>query len=117
MRSNTLHKHKLLLYLYKELGFIHNVHKIHYHLLTQDMLNFAYVINISQGCNNLIRITWGCNKVCRITWGRGNMDFSKWWSEILHEIECLVFHNYFVFFGGEKSLPELTFSGPISSHY
>jgi hypothetical protein len=45
------------------------------------------------------------------------MDFSKWWSEILHEIECLVFHNYFVFFGGEKNLPKLTFSGPISSHY
>ena len=26
------------------------------------------------------------------------MDFSKWWLEILHEIEYLVFHNYFVFF-------------------
>jgi hypothetical protein len=70
--------------------------------LTQDMFNFAYVINISQGCNNLIRITWGCTNVFCITWERVNMDFSKWWSEILHEIECLIFHNYFVFFGGKK---------------
>ena len=54
--------------MYKELGFIHNVHKTYYHLLTQDMFNFAYVINISQGCNNRIRITWGCNNVCRIIW-------------------------------------------------
>jgi hypothetical protein len=28
------------------------------------------------------------------------MDFSKWRREILHEIEHLVFYNYFVFFGG-----------------
>jgi len=27
------------------------------------------------------------------------MDFSKWRPKILHEIEYLVFHNYFVFFG------------------
>jgi hypothetical protein len=27
------------------------------------------------------------------------MDFSKWRPEMLHEIEYLVFHNYFVFFG------------------
>jgi hypothetical protein len=27
------------------------------------------------------------------------MDFSKWLLEILHEIEYLVFQNYFVFFG------------------
>jgi hypothetical protein len=45
--------------------------------------------HISQGCNNLIRITWGCNNVCRI----------KSRTENLHEIEYLVFHNYFVFFG------------------
>ena len=42
-----------------------------------------------------------------ITWsvlhGRGcNRDFSKWRLEILHEIEYLVFHNYFVFFGKKK---------------
>ena len=24
----------------------------------------------------------------------GGMDFSEWWSEILHEIKYLVFHNY-----------------------
>jgi hypothetical protein len=30
------------------------------------------------------------------------MDFSKWRSEILHEIECLVFHNYFIYFGKKK---------------
>ena len=68
MWFNTLQKNKLFLYLYKELGFIHNIHKTYYHLLTQDMFNFAYVINISQGCNNRIRITWGCNNVCRIIW-------------------------------------------------
>ena len=28
-----------------------------------------------------------------------NMDFSKWRSEILHEIEYVVFHNWFVSFG------------------
>ena len=27
------------------------------------------------------------------------MEFSKWRSEIMHEIEYIVFHNYFVFFG------------------
>jgi hypothetical protein len=27
-----------------------------------------------------------------------NMDFSKWWSEILNKIAYLVFHNYNVFF-------------------
>jgi len=26
------------------------------------------------------------------------MDFSKWWSEISHEIEYLVLHNYLAFF-------------------
>ena len=26
------------------------------------------------------------------------MDFSKWQQEILHEVEYLVFHNYFAFF-------------------
>jgi hypothetical protein len=31
------------------------------------------------------------------------MDFSKWTQEILHEIEYLVFHNYFVFFWKKKS--------------
>ena len=46
-------------------------------------------------------ITWsvlhgGCNNLCRTTSGR-NMDFSKWRPEILHEIEYLVFLNYFVF--------------------
>ena len=30
------------------------------------------------------------------------MDFSKWRPEILHEIEYLVFHNYFVFFEKKK---------------
>jgi hypothetical protein len=30
------------------------------------------------------------------------MDFSKWRQEILHEIEYIVFHNYFVFL--EKTL-------------
>ena len=52
--------------------------KFIYHILTQDMFNFAYVIirnatsHNSQGCNNLIRITWGgCNNMCRITWGGG----------------------------------------------
>ena len=30
--------------------------------------------------------------------GESYMDFSKWQPEILHEIEYLVFHNYFVFF-------------------
>jgi hypothetical protein len=49
-------------------------------------------------------ITWsifhcGCNNVCRITWGWGWYGFSKWRPEILNEIEYLVFHNYFVFFG------------------
>jgi hypothetical protein len=46
-----------------------------------------------------------------------NMDFSKWRPEILHEVEYLVFHNYFVFFGKKKYFPEFTFSGPISSCY
>ena len=46
-------------------------------------------------------ITWsvlhgGCNNLCRTTSGC-NMDFSKWRPEILHEIEYLVFLNYFVF--------------------
>jgi hypothetical protein len=43
---------------------------------------------------------WGggvYNNVCRITWVC-NMDFSKWRPNILHEIEYLAFHNYFVFF-------------------
>ena len=31
------------------------------------------------------------------------MDFSKWRPEILHEIEYLVFHNYFVFFFGKQN--------------
>ena len=31
-----------------------------------------------------------------------NMDFSKWQQEILHEIEYIVFYNYFVFL--EKTL-------------
>ena len=31
-----------------------------------------------------------------------NMNFSKWRLEILYEIEYLVFHNYFVFFGKKK---------------
>ena len=46
----------------------------------------------------------GCNNQCRITRGRRecNMDFSKWRPEMLHEIEYLVFHNYFVFFGKKK---------------
>ena len=26
------------------------------------------------------------------------MDFSKWRPDILHEIEYLLFHNYFIFF-------------------
>jgi hypothetical protein len=26
------------------------------------------------------------------------MDFSKWGPDILHEIEYLLFHNYFIFF-------------------
>jgi hypothetical protein len=30
------------------------------------------------------------------------MNFSKWRPEMLHEIEYLVFHNYFVFFGKKK---------------
>jgi len=48
---------------------------VYCHILTQDMFNFAYVINPKcnksylPGYNNLIRITWGCNNVCRITWG------------------------------------------------
>ena len=50
--------------------------------------------------------------------GGGDMDFSKWLPEILHEIEYLVFHNYFVFFGKKKMfLPKFTFSGLISFHY
>jgi hypothetical protein len=49
----------------------------------------------------------GCNNMCRITWGRGNMDFSKWRSEILHENECLVFHNYFVFFREKTNSSEI----------
>ena len=85
-----------------------------YHILTQDILNFAYVITSKynksylQGgeCNNPIRITRGCNNVCRITWGviwlvqnaAGN----------LHEIEYLVYHNSNVFLG--KKIPEFTFS-------
>jgi hypothetical protein len=50
--------------------------------------------------------------------GGCNMDFSKWLLEILHEIEYLVFHNYFVFFGKQFFfLPKFTFSGPISFRY
>jgi len=45
------------------------------------------------------------------------MDFSKWRPEILHEIEYVVFHNYFVFFGKKNFLPKFTFSGPISFRY
>ena len=65
-----------------------------YHILPQDMLNFAYVINSK----------WGVI-MCAILHGGGggcNMDFSKWWPNILHEIEYLVFHNYFVFLGKNK---------------
>jgi hypothetical protein len=47
-----------------------------YHILTQDMFNFPYVINSEcnksylTGCNNLVRIVHGgCNNVCHITWG------------------------------------------------
>ena len=42
---------------------LHNM--VAYHIPTQDMFNFANVVNsrfkshISQGCNNLILITWG----------------------------------------------------------
>ena len=36
--------------------------------------------------------------------GGCNMEFSKWRLEILHEIKYLVFHNYFVFFGGKTNL-------------
>jgi hypothetical protein len=31
------------------------------------------------------------------------LDFFKWRPEILHEIEYLVFHNYFVFFGKKRN--------------
>ena len=65
---------------------------------------------------------WGCNNVCRITWGRGGgggwwcyMDFSKWEPEIVHEIEYLVFHNYFVFCF--LFFSKFTFSCPISFLY
>jgi len=37
--------------------------------------------------------------MCAVLHGGCNMDFSKWRPEILHEIEYLVFHSYFVFFG------------------
>ena len=36
------------------------------------------------------------------------MDFSKWLPEFLHEIEYLVFHNYFVFFGKKFFFPKFT---------
>ena len=46
------------------------------------------------------------------------MDFSKWLLEILHEIEYLVFQNYFVFFGKQFfSSSEIHVSGPISFRY
>ena len=32
-----------------------------------------------------------------------NIDFSKWRSNILHEMKYLVFHNYNVFFGKKKN--------------
>jgi hypothetical protein len=32
-----------------------------------------------------------------------DMDFSKWRPEILHEIEYLVFHHYYVFFGKKNA--------------
>ena len=44
--------------------------------------------------------------------GECYMDFSKWQPEILHQIEYLVFHNYFVFF-----FSKFTFPGPISFRY
>jgi hypothetical protein len=50
----------------------------------------------------------------------GEMDFSKWWPEILHEIEYkmyFVFHNYFIFLGKQNFLPRFTFSDPISFRY
>jgi len=40
------------------------------------------------------------------------MDFSKWRPEILHEIEYLVFYNYFVFFWKKNK-----FSGSIIFRY
>ena len=62
-------------------------------MLTQNMFNFAYVINSK--CNN--------------SYLQG--------VEILHKIKYLVFHNYFVFFGKQFFFPELTFSGLISFRY
>jgi hypothetical protein len=35
------------------------------------------------------------------------MDFSKWRPEFLHDIEYLVFHNYFVFFGKQNVSSEI----------
>jgi hypothetical protein len=45
------------------------------------------------------------------------MGFSKWPSEIVHEIEYLVFHNYFFWGGGGFFSPIFTFSCPISFRY
>ena len=46
------------------------------------------------------------------------MDFSKWEPEIVHEMEYLVFHNYFVFFIFYYFFfSKFTFSGPISFRY
>ena len=52
--------------------------------------------HISRGCINLISITWECNNV--VYYMGCNMDFSKWRSDILHQIEYLAFHNCNVFF-------------------
>ena len=69
--------------------YMHLNNMVAYHMLTQDIFNFANVIksHISQGRNNLIIITWGRggNNVCRNT--------SKWRVDIWNEMKYLVFHN------------------------
>ena len=56
-------------------------------------------------------ITWSvlhrCVIMCEVLHGGCNMDFSKSRPEILHEIEYLVFHNYFVFFGKKTCSSEI----------
>ena len=61
--------------------------------------------HISRRYNNLIRITWD-GIMCTVLHG-GNLDFSIWRSEILHEIGYLVFYTIIMSFLEIKYFPAI----------
>jgi hypothetical protein len=70
------------------------------------MFYFAYGINSKyHKSHNLIRIAWDVI-MCTVLHG-GNLDFSKWRPEILHEIGYLVFLTIIMSFLEIKYFPEI----------